>query len=151
MYKIYEVEIGDTVDSIAKKFNTTVQELNKINGFKDDYKIMVGEYIIVPIMEEVLFDTYIVKQGDNMYEISKKYNANFNNLLKLNGLSQDDYIYPNQEILVPNKNVRFIITDEGETTSSAASKLGIGIAELLLQNENLLLEPDQVIVYKNNT
>lgn len=149
MYKIYEVKVGDTASSIANKFKTTIENLQKINGFPNNYEIMVGEFIVVPVETEVLFDTYTVKQGDNMYQIAQKYNADVNDLLKINGLSKTDYIYPNQEILVPTNNVKFIVTEEGETTSSAAGKLNIGIAELLLQNENLLLEPDQVIVYKN--
>lgn len=149
MYKIYEVKVGDTASSIANKFKTTIENLQKINGFPNNYEIMVGEFIVVPVETEVLFDTYTVKQGDNMYQIAQKYNADVNDLLKINGLSKADYIYPNQEILVPTNNVKFIVTEEGETTSAAAGKLNIGIAELLLQNENLLLEPDQVIVYKN--
>jgi len=148
MYKIYEVKVGDTVDSIANRFKTTKEDLKKINGFPNDYQIMVGEYIVVPVMSQVLFDTYIVKKGDTMYEISRRFNVNVEDLLKLNGLSKDDYIYPNQEILVPAEGINFIITNEGDTTSLISSKLGIGIAELLLENENLMLAPDQVIVYK---
>lgn len=148
MYKIYEVKVGDTVDSIANRFKTTKEDLKKINGFPEDYQIMVGEYIVVPVMSQVLFDTYIVKKGDTMYEISRRFNVNVEDLLKLNGLSKDDYIYPNQEILVPAEGINFIITNEGDTTSLISSKLGIGIAELLLENENLMLAPDQVIVYK---
>ena len=45
MYKIYKVSMGDTLSSIAKKFNTTIDNLQNINGI--DY-INMGELIIVP-------------------------------------------------------------------------------------------------------
>ena len=94
MYKIYKVTTGDTLESIAKKFNTTVRELQDING--KDY-ISFGEMIIVPNNQnDDWFDTYIVQKGDNLYAIAQKYNISLIDLLNINGLDKDDYIYPNQ-------------------------------------------------------
>ena len=45
MYKIYKVNSNDSLDSIARRFNTTVSNLQDING--KDY-IVEGELIIVP-------------------------------------------------------------------------------------------------------
>ena len=42
MYKIYEVKVGDTVDSIANRFKTTKEDLKKIKGIGDQ----VAEEII---------------------------------------------------------------------------------------------------------
>lgn len=65
MYKIYKVTTGDTLESIAKKFNTTVKNLQEIND--KDY-ISMGELIIVPNdRKSDWFDVYTVKQGDTIF------------------------------------------------------------------------------------
>ena len=60
MYKIYVVEEGDTLISIAAKFNTTTEILNTINGKIP--KIEKGTEIIVPNVTEIPFAIY--KKGN---------------------------------------------------------------------------------------
>ena len=57
-------------------------------------------------MNNDFFDKYIVKKGDNLYQIAMKNNINYKLLAQLNGLNTNDYIYPNQTILVPNKGTK---------------------------------------------
>lgn len=83
-----------------------------------------------------------------MYQIAKKYDVDVDKLLKLNGIDKDEYIYPNEEILVPRKDVNFYITKEGDTLASAAEILETNPAALLFQNETIYLLPDQLLVYK---
>ena len=59
MYKIYQIEYGDTLDLIALKTNTTIDELKRINGINNNYDISVGELIIVPNNDNEMFSTYI--------------------------------------------------------------------------------------------
>lgn len=147
MYKIYEVKPGDTLESITRMTGTTVDELKKINGFSIN-TLSVGQRIIVPDQSEQVFKVYVVKPGDTMYAIAKKYDVDVEDLLKLNGLNEDDFIYPNEEILVPNKSVSFLITDEGNTINQVASDLGVSLVELIMQNENMKLQPDQLVIVK---
>lgn len=151
MYKIYKVLKGETLEDIAKKFNTTVTELNRINASDLMNKIKEGDFIVVPMQRGAFFDVYTVKKGDNMYAIAKAYGANETDLLKLNGLDKDDYIYPNEEILVPKKGVHFYITNEGDTMNIAAEKLDVRPGQILLQNENVYLLPEQLLVFKEET
>ena len=67
MYKIYQVEYGDTIEIIAKKTNTTPENIKMINDIKNNSELMVGSLIIVPKEEERLFENYIVKSGDTIY------------------------------------------------------------------------------------
>ena len=146
MYKIYKVSMGDTLESIAKKFNTTILDLQNING--KDY-ITMGELIIVPNNQNSeWFEKYIVKAGDNLYSIADKYNISLADLLDINGLDKDNYIYPGQEILVPKSNVKIIITKNNETLRSASDRLGLDDSELLIQNESIYLLPEQLLVYR---
>lgn len=45
----YTVVAGDTVSSIATKFNSTVSEMDSLNNFKDVNMIFVGEVVKVPL------------------------------------------------------------------------------------------------------
>ncbi len=94
------------------------------------------------------FDYYTVKKGDNLYEIARKNNIDVNDLLLINGLKKDDYIYPEQEILIPKSDYKIIITKENDTLNSISKRLNIAALELINQNSNLFLVPDQLIVYR---
>lgn len=147
MYKIYKVSMGDTLASIANKFNTTIDNLQNING--KDY-ISMGELIIVPNNNSNdYFDSYTIEKGDSLYSISKKYKISLIDLLNINGLDKDNYIYPGQEILVPKKDINMIITKERETLNSASERLGMDDKELLLQNDNIYLMPEQLLINRN--
>ena len=148
MYKIYKMETGETLDDVAKKFRTDVETLEKINGFSSMQGPTPNQYIIVPEQRDVLFDLYIVQPGDNMYRIAKRYNVSEDNLLKLNGINKNDYIYPNQELLVPRKEVAVYITKEGDTLMGAASALDLSAEDLILENETIYLIPDQLLISK---
>lgn len=93
------------------------------------------------------FDYYIVKKGDNLYEIARKNNIDVNDLLLINGLEKDDYIYPDQKILIPKSNYKIIITKDNDTIDSISKRLNIPASDLIKQN-NLYLVPEQLIVYR---
>lgn len=65
MYKVYEVSFGDTLDSIAKKFNTTVYELKNINNISN---LKAGQLIVVPnYNDSEYFDVYEIVKGDTIF------------------------------------------------------------------------------------
>ena len=45
---IYSVESGDTLWKLAKKYNTTVLELERLNDIEDGNKINIGQMLIIP-------------------------------------------------------------------------------------------------------
>lgn len=146
MYKIYKVSAGDSLESIAHKFNTTVSNLQDIND--KDY-IVVDELIIVPNNKKNdYFDTYVIEKGDTLYSISKNNNISLMDLLNLNGLDKENYIYPGQEILVPKKDIKIVVTNKDDSIESTCKRLGLDSSTLLEQNNNILLSPDQVLVYR---
>ena len=67
MYQIYQVQSYDTLENIARNFNTTIDELKKINGITDFTPVM-GAPLIVP---KVNSGNYIVQRGDSLYSIAK--------------------------------------------------------------------------------
>ena len=77
----YTVQKGDTLSKIAKNYNTTVDEIMKLNPqIKNPNVINVGQKIKVKSNPEY----YTVVAGDSMSKIAKKYNMSLDDLLKLN-------------------------------------------------------------------
>lgn len=151
MYRIYQIGEETMLSEIANKFNTNEEQLKIINGIDNNYVVKRGNYIIVPfsnINENENFDIYKVRSGDTIYKVAQNYNVDYKQLLDLNGLDKDEYIYANQEILVPKQDVLFKITKENETLNTLATKWQITIDDIIKQNATIYLKPEQLIVYK---
>ena len=148
MYKIYQVEYGDTIDNIAFKSGTTSDNIKNINGFNNDSDLVVGSLIIVPKTENQFFQTYIVKQGDSIYSIARSFDVDPDTILLLNGLNKSDYIYPNQEITVPLSDIAVYVTKKGDTLDFIINNLGISADTFNKENERIFVVEDQLVVHK---
>ena len=148
MFNKYIVTPNDNLRSIAKKFNTAPQDILNLNHMNYDYDLRAGMEIIVPENEDKYFNTYVIESGDSLYKIAEKYNINPKLLASLNGLNMEDYIYPGQELLIPNNNYSYYITAEGDTLKTVSDVFKISKLELLNQNETIYLLKDQILVSK---
>ena len=83
----YIVKSGDTLYSIAKKYNTTIDEIKKLNNLKSDNLSIGMELKIKEEPSSTNYIDYVVKSGDNLYSIAKKYNTTVDEIKKLNGLT----------------------------------------------------------------
>ena len=97
--------------------------------------------------EDKCYSVYKITKGDNLYSISKKYGVNPILLGALNGLEDNDFIYPDQELLIPKKEYSYYISVEGDTLDIVADKFGISKEELLSENTIYLL-PGQLLFHK---
>lgn len=173
----YIVKPNDTINSIAEKFKISVNDLIKENNLEYIYMLVPGLELIIPqndnsdveneniddpigdVTEEDsnssninnIFSYYIVEKGDNLYQIGKRYNISPQVLAEINGLDINDIIYPNQQILVPQDGVGMYITKKGDTMRSITNDLNAIVEDILINNENIYLEPDQIIMYKVTT
>ena len=107
----YTVQSGDTLSGIANKYNTTYQELARINGISNPNLISVGQVLKVngsasdpaPVSTPS-YKTYTVQSGDSLWGIASRQLGNgsrYGEIKSLNGLSSDT-IYPNQVLKMPN-------------------------------------------------
>ena len=145
MYEIYTIQTGDTINSIAQKLNIGPELIYQLNDFTEDKTISPGDNIIIPKKNNV-FTYYTIKKGDNLYQIAKDYDVNYNVLAKINGLNPNDYIYPNQIIIVPKQDIIMYVTTEEDTIESISQELDEDIITLLNDNPNLQLKGDQIII-----
>ena len=105
--------------------------------------------LLIPKKNNEYFDYYKVSKGDTIFNIARKYDVNINMLSMLNGLDNEDYIYPNQVIMIPKENVRIYITAEGDTLQNIIKGINADTNKFLMENNNLYLLPEQLIIYKN--
>ena len=70
---------GDTLWNIAKKFNTNVNEIKRLNNLKSNI-LYVGQTLRVPeyYKAEDTNISYVVKRGDSLYSIARQYGVNVN-------------------------------------------------------------------------
>ncbi len=146
MYQIYQVMPNETLDDIALKLNVSVEELMKLNGINNNQNIE-GSIIIVPNSNDLTYEKYIVKKGDSIYSIARSHGVDYQSLLRINGLDEGDYIYPNQEIIIPSGRYEVYVVKEGDTINSISNNLGKNAMELISINKDIYLLPDQVIKY----
>ena len=147
MYQIYQIMPGDNLDSIASMFGTNADNLISINGLVRPFNLVPGNYLVVPKMENELFYKYIVQKGDSLYALAGRFRTDVKTLETLNGLEANEYIYPGQEILIPREGYLVYITEE-ETLRDIANKSGVDVSDWIVQNQNLVVLPDQIVAYK---
>ncbi|MGN1337026.1 MAG: LysM peptidoglycan-binding domain-containing protein [Candidatus Coprovivens sp.] len=148
MYDKYLIEKGENINSIAKKFLTKESILMEINNIPFPDYFREGKEIIVPINKDKYFEYYTIKKGDSLYKIARENNVNPELLALLNGLDTDDYIYPNQEIMIPKSNYSYYVTAEGDTIDLILKKFNVDKNTFMKQNETIYLMPGQLLVKK---
>ena len=107
-YITYIVRRGDSLYKIANVYNTTVDDLIKLNNLSSTL-LSIGQTLkikqsINPNLpesgeikecfgkgyKEPTYQTYTVQRGDSLYTIAKKYNTKVDNLIALNNLKTNN-------------------------------------------------------------
>lgn len=88
----YTVQAGDTLYSIAKRYDTTVDQIKSLNRLTSN-SLVVGQVLKIPTTTSVEIPTttknYTVKPGDTLYSIAKNFNTTVNNIKEFNHLSNN--------------------------------------------------------------
>ena len=95
-----------------------------------------------------VYEKYIIKKGDTIYGISRQYNINPELLSLINGLNMNDYIYENQEILIPKSGYSYYLTKSGDDLESVMNLFKVEFNEFKRVNNKILLEEGQIFSYK---
>lgn len=93
----YIVQKGDTLYSIATRYNMTVQELKNLNNLTTDI-LSVGQRLL--IRETTPSQVYTVVSGDTLYAIANKYNTTVQEIKDLNNLTTNT-LSIGQQLLIP--------------------------------------------------
>ena len=165
---IYIVERGDTLYSIANKYNTTVQELKRINNLQTN-TLSIGQQLLIPTengnitpnepelpnyppIDELPLETeiYTIKKGDSLWSIARNNNITIDELIKLNNLSTIN-LKAGDKLLIPKREKQTYIVKKGDTLWTISKNNNISVEELKRLNNltsNLLSVGQELIITK---
>jgi LysM repeat protein len=134
----YVVKSGDTLYSIAKKYNTTVKKLMDINN-------LTSSILKINQVLKLNDDYYTVKAKDTLYSIAKKYNTTVNKLKDINNLSTD-ILSIGQKLKIPDKVIHKV--SSGETLYSIAKLYNVSVNDIKEANNltNNLISINQELI-----
>lgn len=95
------VAYGDTLSAISRLFNTTVDEIVRLNDIENPNLIFPGQRLYLFVDPSVPYrccDTYIVRRGDTLSAIARRFSLNWRRIASINEISNPNLIYPGQEI-----------------------------------------------------
>lgn len=142
---IYVVKENETIESIAKRFNLTVNDLQSVNDI-NLYEIKPGDNINIPFILSEDFIYYEIESGDTLKNIAKEKKISIKTLAHLNGLNLEDYIYPKQILIIPKDNVKVYITEPGDTIKDLERKLGFKLSKIIEDNPEIYLRENQLLI-----
>jgi len=134
----YTVRKGDSVSSVARKFNTTIQVVRELNAVPTG-TLVVGSELRVPsevvklppkvIRAAALVDSrdrrgnrphmhVVVRNGDTLWRIARRHGMNVNQLAMMNGMQPGDTLRTGQKLKLNASGSRS--TDGGSSSKSSA-------------------------------
>jgi len=140
----YTVQSGDTLYEIARKFNISWQSIATANNITSPYVISLGQQIVIPILSETASRCnliYVVKNGDSLYGIARKYGVTWESIATANNITSPYVISVGQRLTVPlpagsATNCQFIYTvGSGDSLYSIARKYGVTWEAIASTNE----------------
>lgn len=161
---IYIVKKGDTLYSIAKMYNVSLDDLKKFNGLSnndlsvgDQIKIPISQSIITPSENEVINEgsVYVVQKGDTLYSIAKRFNTTIDNIKNNNSII-GDVLSVGMNLLIPTNNISDVLIHKvisGDSLWSIAKKYNTTIDDIKRLNNLVsdLLVIGQELQVKQNT
>lgn len=164
----YVVQSGDTLIGVANKYNLQLDDLADLNGLSRQAGLRVGQKIkltgepVAAVKEEMTSkaspEFHVVKSGETLTSIAKKYHLQLNYLAELNGLSRGSSVRVGQRLKLEgeidkaevvakteinskaavktsNANTEKYTVKAGDSLTSIAARVGISIKELAELND----------------
>ena len=152
----YIVKKGDSLYSIANKYNTTIDELKRINNLTSNI-LSIGQVLKLPsdkvsdVEKEENTISYTVQKGNSLYSIARKYSTTIDKIKDLNNLTTN-LLSIGQVLLIPtDTNLETTYTvQKGDSLYSIAKKYDTTV-DRLKQLNNLksnLLSIGQILIVR---
>ena len=167
----YVVQKGDTLYSLAKKYNVSAEQIQGVNNLSSEM-IKVGQTLEVPALVKTHTDseqknniknkeniTHSVQPGDTLYSLAKEYGVTLEQIQQENGLTSDQIKVAQelkitspqmvkaaaQETELNNEKVNFATytVSAGESLWSIARQFNLSISELKTYNR---MTSDMVLI-----
>ena len=103
----YIVKRGDNLTRIALWYNTTVENLVRLNNIQNPDLIYVGQRLLISVSDDPNKSKevkYTVKRGDTLSKIANRYGITVNEIVSLNNIQNPNLIYVGQQLRIPLDN-----------------------------------------------
>lgn len=125
----YPVQLGDTVESIARSFNVSINTLLWVNNISKNANLKVGQTLVVLPVSGLI---HTVRNGDTISQIAKTYKAKIDDIVTFNNLANEGDIFIGDTLIVP----------DGTMPPKAAPSINIGVPLA----DNFFIYPAQGII-----
>ena len=103
------VQSGDSLWSLASKYDTEVKIIKKINYLNNDL-LSINDTLLIPLSKSksnnfIPYEMYIVSEGDTLWSIAKEYNIEIRDLSRMNSIDENSYLQLGQQLSIGNKNI----------------------------------------------
>lgn len=115
----YEVQPGDLVSFIASDYGISINSILWANNIRSADNIHPGQILRIPPVSGVI---HKIKKGDTIESITKKYSVEANKIIAFNSLPQDGSLQIDDEIIIPDGQIKSTGTFTGISAASAAAK-----------------------------
>lgn len=145
-FVMYTVKAGDSLYSIAQQYNTTVDKIKSDNKLPSN-NLSIGQVLMIAdkttdmTVEECFgedemleedYVIYVVKPGDNLYSIARKYDTTVSELKRLNNLTSNN-LSVGQELKIPNER-RIYVVKRGDSLYSIANMFNTTVSAIKSKN-----------------
>jgi LysM repeat protein len=126
----YYVQDGDTISSVAAKFNVDVETVRRLNYLLDD-NIFVGQILQMPFQEGITAEgaptatpmpfRYEVVTGDSLGLIAQQFGVSTVAIMEANEMSDPNSLYVGQQLVIPGYAADSPTSSAGESSPSSSS------------------------------
>ncbi|MFZ3579398.1 LysM peptidoglycan-binding domain-containing protein [Virgibacillus sp. DJP39] len=133
----YTVQNGDSLWSIAQKYNTSIADLQSINQLSNTIIYPNQVLQTASISNQI----YTVQSGDNLSSIAKRYGTSYTRIMELNSLSST-VIYPGQTLTIEGTEGTNTLHNDssvyhvqaGDSLWGISHEFGISVSDLMTWN-----------------
>lgn len=132
--KYYVVKKGDSLYSIARSNNMTVDELKTLNNLTSNI-LSIGQRLIISSGSNVPNNVYVVKKGDTLWSIANNFNVSVNDLKSANNKSNNS-LSIGEQLIIPGKstsenvNTTIYTVKSGDNLYSIARRYNVTVNEI---------------------
>ena len=100
----HKVTKGDTLWSISKQYNISLELILALNNVKDKDTLSIGQIIKIPQdnLSTADYSMHIVKKGETLWSIAQKYNLSVDLIFATNNIANSELISIGQEMKIPS-------------------------------------------------
>jgi spore germination protein len=100
--QIHVVQRNETLDSIAKTYRTTVQDIVEANDIPNPKNLVIGQAMVIPIIGRF----YTVKANDSLYTIAQRFGISAQQLASVNRISVNQPLQVGFKLYIPEGRKR---------------------------------------------